>query len=88
MKMQVLCAVTLCPWVSVARITKGLSGLKRRETLTQRDGVIFRRSECSPRVSINVVNKLTFVTHKYYVFCKAGRQYIMIHIRCRNFKAL
>jgi len=88
MKMQVLCAVTLCPWVSVAGITKELSALKRRETLTQRHGVIFRRSECSPSVSMNVVNKLTFVTHKYCVFCKADRQYIMIQIRCRIFKAL
>jgi hypothetical protein len=87
MKMQDLRAVTLCPCVSVAGITKELSALKRRETLTQRHGVTFRRYECSPSVSIKVVNKLTFVTHKYCAFCKAGRPYIMMHIRCRSFKA-
>jgi hypothetical protein len=41
MQMQVFCAVTLCPWVSGAGITKEHSGLKRRETLTRRHGVIF-----------------------------------------------
>jgi len=52
MKMQVFCIVTLCSWVSVAGITKELirSALKRRETLTQRHGVIFPKiwvfSEC------------------------------------------
>jgi hypothetical protein len=41
MKMRVFSSVTLCPWVSVAGITKECSALKRRETLTQRQGVIF-----------------------------------------------
>jgi hypothetical protein len=50
--MQVFCVVTLCPWMSVARITKEhiRRALKRRETLTQRHCVIFSKiwvfSEC------------------------------------------
>jgi hypothetical protein len=41
MKMQVLCGVTLCPWVSVAGVTKVRNALKRREPLPQGHDLIF-----------------------------------------------